>query len=233
MWLELNAREQKLFDLLTKIPPDLSSAELYMQTENLNCDEVTRAAIEYADECFRDAGDYAYERRIPHPTDIIPNLNSTYILDVLSLLLRYGLDPNAIHEDTNIMYSLIYIDNEFLAADALAMLLDHGGKPDLMLPGETLFSTTDFDVFNYATDRYIDNQAYASLVHYWMVLIGYGARYENNKMQIFKELMSSKVFDLQKLRNHRNYYFGLTHMENKIAISIYDKETFWEVARIE
>lgn len=41
------------------------------------------------------------------------------------------------------------------------------------------------------------------------------------------------VFSLHKLRNHRNYGFCVIHLENDFAISIYDKATLWEVARIQ
>ena len=233
MHIELSEREQKLFDYLTVIPPDMNGAEHYLQAETLDRDEVTRVAIEYADACFCEAGDFAYKQGIPHPAGIVPDLHSTYILDVVKFLLRYGMDPNGVHEDYNIMDSLRFVDNEYLAADTLVLLLEHGGKPNLMIPGEgeTLFNTLDFDVFFDAIEQY-DRQRYAALVRCWMVLIGYGARCGEDKMQMFREYNSSEIFDLQKLKNHRNYYFRVTHLENDFAISIYDKDTLWEVARI-
>ena len=233
MHIELSEREQKLFNLLAAIPPDIDAAEHHLQTTHLDGKEVTRVAIEYANLCFCETGDFAYAQHIPHPTNIVPNLHSTYIFDVVKLLLRYNLNPNGIHEDYNIMDSLRYIDNEFLAADTLALLLEHGGRVNLMLPAEseTLFQATDFHVFFDAVEQY-DCQRYASLVHFWMVLIGYGARCGENKIQVFREYNSSEIFNLQKLKNHRSYYFGLTHLENDFAISIYDKKTLWEVVRM-
>jgi len=49
---------------------------------------------------------------------------------------------------------------------------------------------------------------------------------------VYLEYNSSKTFDWDNLKNHRNYYYGITHLENDFAISIYDKDTLWEVARI-
>ena len=109
-----------------------------LAAEKFTTDEVTRVAIEYSDECFCEVDDFESENNIPRPKGVVPNLHSTYIVDVIRFLLQYGLDPNGIHEDCNIMDSLHYVDNEFLAADALALLLEHGGNHDLIVDGEEL-----------------------------------------------------------------------------------------------
>lgn len=234
MYSCLNEREKKLLDLLLAIPPKMDDAECYLQAEGLKGKEITKVAIEYTEYCFCEAGDFAYEQGIPHPPDIIPNLHSTYIFDVIQLLLQNGLDPNDIFEDQNVMSNLEYVDNEFLAADTLALLLEHGGKIDRILPdtAETLSQTIEFDVFNDAIEQR-DRQRYAALVHCWMVLIGYGAQYTEDSIQTFTEHHPWKMFDLRKLRNHRNYYFGVMQLENRVAISIYDKKTLCEVARLQ
>lgn len=233
MHIGLNAREQGLLELLTVIPPDTDGAERYLQEKHLSCGEITRAALEYAGCCYCEVGDLAHEQKILHPENKIPGLHSTYILDVLRLLLRYGLEPNGAYAGCNIMDSMRFLDNELLAADALALLLEHGGKADMRIPGEeeTLFQTMDFDVFFGAVEQY-DRQQYAAIVHCWMVLLGYGARNGEEKMQVFREYDCAKEFDLRKLKEHRKYYFGVSHTQSGFAISIYDKDTLWEVARI-
>ena len=152
---------------------------------------------------------------------------------MIKLLLKYGLDPNLVVGEDNIMDCLKYVDNEFLAADTLALLLEHGGNPDIIIPyeRESLFDLIAGDVFFDAIEQY-DRYRFASLVHYLMVLIGYGASYREGQIQVFKEYDSPELFDLQKLRAHRNYYFGLIHLENHKALVVYDKETLWEVARM-
>lgn len=233
MLIVLNSKEQKLLDLLTALPPDTAGAERILREEPFSTEEITRVAVTYVYECFCEAGDFAEDIGIPHPTEIVPGLHSTYILEVIRFLLPYGLDPNGIHEDCNVMEALMYVDNEFLAADTLALLLEEGGKHDLLIPdmGETLFASVDFDVFFDAVEQQ-NRQRYAALVHCWMVLMGYGARCGTEKTQVFREADSPEYFDLQKLKNHRNYGFVLTHLEDGYAISIYDKSTLWEVARI-
>ncbi|MDY3278913.1 MAG: hypothetical protein SOX25_02230 [Eubacteriales bacterium] len=237
MFAELEGKEQTLFELLTAIPPDWAAMEQFLREGKLTSQEITKAATYYVDECFCEARDAEIEAGISRSAGIVPDLHSTYLCDAVKLLLPFGLDPNGIFNDgdSNIMDSLRYVDNEFLAADALALLLEHGGDPTLYIPGanEPLFCYVSDDVFSEA-DEMDDRKQYASLVHFWMVLIGYGARYNTNsaKMMFFKEYHSSRLFDPDKLRNHRNYYFGISHLEGRTTVHIYDKETLWEVARL-
>lgn len=94
-----------------------------------------------------------------------------------------------------------------------------------------LFDHVDFDAFFDAVEQ-TQREVYAAHIHYWMVRLGYGAKSGRENIQVFHEFDSSEYFNIDKLKNHRNYYFGLTHIENTFAISIYDKNTLWEVARI-
>ena len=228
MHIKLNEREQKLLDLLIMIPPNIDGAECYLRTEDLDRNEVTKVAIEYVYECFCEVDDYECTNNIPRPKDIVQNLHSTYIIDVIALLLQHGLDPNGIYEDCNIMESLHYVDNEFLAADALALLLEHGGNYNLVVDGEELFRSTDFDVFFDTIEQY-ERQKYASLVHYWMVMIGYGARCGEDKMQAFREYNSSETFDWDKLKNHRNYYLGRVSKPSNHCFPALSRPFLWGI----
>ena len=67
-------------------------------------------------------------------------------------------------------------------------------------------------------------------MHYWFVLIGYAAEREG----FDSPLKPSKNFDLKKLRNHRNYYFGAVasaDCHNDFDIVVFDKNTNFEIAR--
>lgn len=230
--LKLEGKEKNLLGLLSAIPPDFELAEQMLQKEEYSTEEITKVALNYVEQCFWEKDDFFQTRNTPVTLGIVPNLHSTYIVDVIKLLLEYGLNPNAIYNEDNIMYKLHFIDNEFLAADTLALLLEHGGKTDLNIPDEvSFFDSIDFDVFFDAIEQY-NRLRYASMVHYWMVMIGYGARCGEDKMQVFKEYNSDEYFNFDKLKNHRNYFFGITYLENDFAISIFDKDTLWEVARI-
>lgn len=129
--MQLNEKETKLFDLLMAMPPDLDAVESFLRSEELSPSEVTRVANEYVEECYCDATEYASECTAPLEPQVIPNLHSTYLYDIIKLLLQFGLEPNGTYDDNNIMLSLKYIHNEFIAADTLALLLEHGGNPHL------------------------------------------------------------------------------------------------------
>ena len=231
---ECSEKEQRLLDLLRKIPPDLTAAEQLLQEVPFRAEEVTKTALAYADDCFLDSHDWAQEHGDPPIGCEIPGLGSSGICDVLRLLLRFGLDPNRIMDGDNIMAQLFFVDNGYLAADALALLLGHGGDPDLFLPeeGETLFSRFDFDVLFGAVEQEC-RWRYVSTVHCWMVLLGCSAQLEKRGgIRLFREYDFRERFDLKRLRNHRAYDFSLIHGEEGFAVSIYDKATLWEVAHI-
>lgn len=54
MYMQFNEKEKALYDLLKVIPPDLNAAEAFLRSESLSPSEVTRVAIQYADDCYYD-----------------------------------------------------------------------------------------------------------------------------------------------------------------------------------
>ena len=235
MGLPINEKSQRLLDALMTIPPDFSAAEKLLMREAFSREEVTKTAIRYAEECFLDIADtfrtspddrISFTGFMP-PAGVIPGLHSTYVYDVVKFLLAYGLDPNAIIDEDNIMEMLLYVDNEYVAADTIALLLEHGGNPNLIVDGESIFQQIDFGIWFDAVELYI-RWRYDAWVHIWMVLIAYGC--ESTGIQVFREYNSDALFDLKKLRDHRNYYYGLSYENGDRIIHIYDKKTFWEVA---
>ena len=80
---------------------------------------------------------------------------------------------------------------------------------------------------------------YDSLVHCWMVLLGFGGKPTGGRPPVdlvdewtLKEFVP---FDIKKLKDHKNYAFTLTHTTNRgnsPTIHIFDKRTYWEVARL-
>jgi len=93
VYIDLSEREQKLFNHLMAIPPDLDRAESDLQAEKLSCDEVTRVGVAYVQDCYFEVVDYAQEHGIPQSAEILPNLHSSYILDIIKFLLLHGLIP--------------------------------------------------------------------------------------------------------------------------------------------
>ena len=243
----LNQNEMMILDSLLAIPPKYEDAERRIRASGISPIGITKIAICYASKCFGDASDHFAQQLGPDedicsaapPQGIFPGLHSTYIYDVVKFLLGFGLDPNAVIEfeygHYNIMQELLFIDNEFLGSDTLALLLEHGGDPNLSIDDETLLESIVFDVWFGSVEQEV-RWRYAQTVHNWMVLTGCGGKYRDDYEwpRVFKGYDENnhygKLFDLSLLKNHRDFFFGLSFEEGCRTLHIYDKKTFWKVA---
>ena len=240
--MEIPNKAKRLYELILTIPVDLNEIKKEIENSQLSAEELGIVAYEYANECFYEGVEIDDEDNenldlfFSSPAVVIPNHHSTYFLEVIELLLQYGLDPNTIVEDDSLLDTVRYVHNEYIAADTLALLFANGADIDLKIKGSRVFHDIDFDVsfdaFNQHNRRYYD-----SLVHCWFVWLGYGARMDNGEsgLELYTEWNTGKEFDLAKLRNHRDYDFCLSrvpsHGENW-SLHIFEKKTLWEVARL-
>lgn len=244
MTLPLNEKEQQLLDLLFTIPPSFKEARAYLEQAELPPESITKVAIDYADECFCDIetvirthedNSFSLKGVMP-PAGVIPGLHSAHVYDVVKLLLEFGLNPNMIINDGHSRYTLMgaikFIDNEYMAADTMALLLEHGGNPNLIVDGESVFEQLDFEIWFGSVEQYM-RWRYDSLVHIWMVLVAYGGEITGKgpMVKTFKGYDSDDLFDLSKLRNHRDFYFGLSIENHERALHVYDKKTLCKVAQ--
>ena len=242
MLMGITTSEQAVLDLLLEIPPRYAEARTKIKELDLATDSITKVGIRYAEECFLDmedsfAGNEGYQlSRIEPPHGITAGLHSSHIFEVITFLLNYGLDPNAVYDcdgcPTNIMEQLLYIDNEYAAADTMALLMEYGGDPNLIVEGESIFEQVDFEIWFGSLEQYI-RWRYDAWVHIWMVLVAYGGEITGKAPMVktFKEYNSDEMFDLIKLKNHRDYYYGLTVENNERVLHIFDRKTFWKVAQ--
>lgn len=231
----LNQREQAVLNLLMQIPPDISAAENYLESAKLTKRELSVVANYYVDEAMWDTDGYD-----DAPGVSVPDFHSTYLYEVMKLLLKFGLDPNDEVGTDNVMYNLQDCANGYLAADTPGLLLEHGGDPNIVLKSDdtSLFHLIGFDAFFGAYEQRI-RARYDAFIHYWMVLLGYNAKCagESYNIRCFEalepeELDSIGIFNLCELRNHRNFYFGLSLENGYRTFHIYDKRTLWEVVSI-
>ena len=149
-----------LFKRMMQLPPDLPGLKKELARGTYTAEDVTKAAIQYLDNCSEEQP-AAGGRHMPLGS---PERHSTYVFELIQLLLQYGLEPNAVYDDSNVLWELQYVDNGYIAADTLALLLEHGGRVDLELDGEELFSDLDFSVMLDAFNQN-DRQRYDGLVH--------------------------------------------------------------------
>lgn len=234
--------ESNLLQALLQVPPNLTFVKEQLSTGQFSPQQVTELGYRYAEECWNEdldsddrefySEEFDYYWREP---DAIPGRHSFFLYEVFDLLLKFGLDPNhTVAGDYGIMDYVFNIVNGYVAADTLQLLFDHGGNPHLICDRENMFDQVCFDVdFDAVEQR--DRRRYDSLVHCWMVLLAYGGatKDEGGAIEVFTEYSDNikKVkFDLKKLKDHRNYYVGITHGKY-LTVNIFDKRTYWEVAR--
>ena len=237
----LTANAQLLFGKLMQIPPNMQEICALLETGHFSSDDVSRAAVAFSNACVDESLDHVINREHvweyqSRSAEVVKGEHSTFLFEIVKLLLEYGLDPNAVYEDENIMCDLRFIENEYVAADTMALLLEHGGDLDLEVDGDSVFSDIDFAVIFDAVEQ-SDRRRYDALVHVWFVCLGYGGRLKDGKagLELYKDRNSGEIFELSKLKNHRNYSFGLTNVPchgEQWSLHIFDKQTMWEVVRL-
>lgn len=232
--MELNEKQKCLYDKLNKVPPDLEAAEGVINGGGYSVDDISMVGAAYMKDYYVN-----FEAADPdHYTRVEPQ--APYVYDVVKLLLEHGLDPNAVYGDTNIMSDLLYVSTPYVAADTLALLLEHGGRTDLVVDGVSIFDDLDFDIVFDAFNQEI-RSSYDSTVHCWFVMLGYGARLRDGSLPVDvfdvydEDYLNKKEFDISLLKDHKNYIFGISNVPGRgesWSLHIFDKRTFYEVARL-
>ena len=219
------------------IPPDFEKLKRDLDSGIYSSEEISMAATEFVvSDCFCERRDAEYMTGIKYGGSFVPDLHSSYLYELVELLLPFGLDPNAIFDSSNIMQMLKYVDNEYVGADTLRLLFEHGGDPNLCVDGENNFYDIDFDVI-FDTFEQNDREAYDSMVHCWFVYLGFDAKAKAGAadLDVFRVYANDAIFEMHELRDHRNFTFGLSHVPSRgesWSLHIFDKRTLWEVARL-
>ena len=261
LWAE-NALTKKLKDSVTDkqaalellralmpLPADLQTAETVLQSGALDRTEIAIIAFAYVDYCFNFyhglyLEDLSKEERFKLLHNPDPSLDTRFpgadMPEVFLLLLRYGLDPNAVFEGETLIDSVVGCCNGYAAADTVQVLLDHGADPLLKQEGEeTAYEALEFDIifgaFNQSKRRFYD-----SWIHCWLVLIAH-LHNEHNGKEIVTVYSRQRCdcelpdFKIEDFKNHRNYGFCLTNVPGNgenWSLHIFDRRTGWEVARL-
>ncbi len=212
--MDITGKARELFDLLYTKEFDPEKLRSALATGAYSAEDVSFAGYMYVDKCIGNLMDENWEYHYGGIDEVLLGYESSHVYEAVKILLDYGLDPNAVYpkecpgdgEEFNIMWELRYVNNGYQAADTLALLLEHGGDPNLYVNGNIFVREINFDVW-FETVNYEDGREipYDALVHYWMVLNGYGATLEDGS----RSIEPTGNFYLEKLKDHRQFYFGI------------------------
>ncbi len=221
----------KLFEeinvLFEKVPTDFDRIKKLFAQRKFTKEELSKIALKCVDNCF---GEY-HDACNPEYTDFtVDNMNSTYILDSISLLLELGLDPNIIVNDESLIWNTMWIDAPNIGASVMRLLLENEGDPNCFLPseGETVF---DYISFKVSYDEY--PHEYFHTVQCWLVLMAYGACWKNGEIPL--TMLNGNSVEIFK--NFELYDYTIETLPSELGkyscwiMHIYNVETNEEVAR--
>ena len=234
-------KSEQLLKSIIKFHNDLPALENELIEKKYLSDEISRAAYDFAEECWSDCLDYFddhYDEICFNEPKIIKGILSDEMPRIFELLLKYGLDPNAVCDGETLISAVSDVYNEYLAADTLALLFEHGADPQLTTDFETLTDELILDIFFDAVE--LENRAiYASKLHCFFVLLGFTGNTNRGKKVVdvfIKQRCDCDIgdFKIADLRAHRNYTFGLSYdaAAADFILHIFDRRTYLEVARI-
>ncbi len=221
-----------LLHALMQLPPNFDTAEQILSKDVFDADTVTSVGLHFAEACFEESINGPIQPTLLPSGALAPEFHSQFLYAVTDLLLRFGLDPNVIQDGENMMFAICHVTHGLVAADTLALLLEHGGNANLSVEEESLLSNIEFDI-TFELFNPCPSINLAALIHLWMVLVGYGAKYpegrKNLNQKVFLDFWTNMPFDVTNLKQHRMYFFGVSNQEESYLVHLYDHTTFREV----
>ena len=134
---EPSERMNRLYKLLSQVPPEFDAARQMMEKEKPREEELAWLAAELVNDTFGEYKDFMENV----PNAVPGRLHRDYLYQVMEFLLEQGLNPNAtVNDEENAMFGLKFTDGPDVAAKTMRLLLEHGGDPNLYMASENLVS---------------------------------------------------------------------------------------------
>jgi len=206
-------------------PSELEKIEELLSLYKPDKKELAYLAIKFADECY-----WEHQTSIEFERISYEKMHSNFIIDAIKLLLKYGLDPNDIVDDENVLWQTVWIDAPNVAASLMKLLLENGADPNHFIPAEseTLFGSIATDL---SYDISENGYTYRHFVQCWLLLAGYGGCFKDGETPItMLDKNSVEIF-----KDFEAYYYEIElfpeeYGTNKWEMHVYDIKTKKEVA---
>jgi len=202
-------RTEKLVDALINLPLKFDILTEMLKKNNYTVEELTTAACEYIFECRDERRYFELDNRRKPKDD---ELHVTYLCEVFSLLLKYGLDINYFtKEDGNVQNIVIEtfrnLRENDITINAIRLLLENRKEH----PCNTEVFESIYTMF---FDHLIE-AGYSELTEtrfkIWIMMIGYGGKLKNGEMPV--NLING--FNFIQFRKCENFKFKVEILSNK------------------
>ena len=149
---------KQIKEVFEKEPSNLDEIKKLLSLRHFTKNELAELAISFTDDCF---GEY-YDALDPEIESVtIENMHSNHVFNAIKMLLEFGLDPNTILDNDNVLWNAMWIDAPNVAASLMRLLLENGGgillyavnmaehlRCALITAGRILFHRAKDDLFN-------------------------------------------------------------------------------------
>ena len=104
---------KQIKEVFEKEPSNLDEIKKLLSIRHFTKDELAELAVAFTYVCFCEYHD-ALEPEVESVT--IENMHSNYVVKAIELLLEFGLDPNTIFDNYNVLWCAMWIDAPNVAA---------------------------------------------------------------------------------------------------------------------
>ncbi len=209
-------KTEYLLELCHKPESNIAEIEQYLNESGFNPEETTHLLFRFLEE-------YAYHFECPRP--LPDDLIEPKLIEVFKVFSKYGLQPNLIINELNIMQVIRHIYYGNTAPVLVRMLLEHGLDPNLEVDGETIFEELDFDIVFDVVE--LENKALFNIeFKVWLVMMGYGGTIQGGRCPV--ELKNG--YEIEMFKRFENFDYEIEFLKKDWIMHIFNKESGEEVA---
>lgn len=224
-------RIMELTKLCLERPFSTEKIRSYISQNNMDSEEVTRAALEICEHGAFSVKEFIYQNeRNPQPEELV-----TYNWEELfNVLLSNGLDADLVICDDgrnyeNILQSIRFLDDGDLNARIARNILLLQGTPNIIIDGETLFGEVDGNLMiDINLGLYPKKWMLDNAFRFWLVLVGFGGLIIDGRSPV----NMCDGYQVEIFRAFEKFDYRITYNTKEFDMEIFEKETGTIVATV-